>query len=60
MFHMKSPSLVLGEWSGDVMLGLGGVKSASSPAPTGELRLVFIANVRLSPGKGEAETFSAD
>lgn len=42
MFHMKSPWLVLGGRSGDVLVG-SGVNSASSPPSTGELRLVFIA-----------------
>lgn len=56
MFHMKSPSLVLGEWSGDVMFD-SGVKSASSPLSTGELRLY--SDVRLVRGRAR-ETFSAD
>lgn len=42
MFHMKPPSLVLGEWSRDGMFD-SGVKSASSSLSTGELRLVVIA-----------------
>lgn len=42
MFHVKSPSLVLGGLGRDVMLD-SGVKSASSPPSTGELRLVVIA-----------------
>lgn len=42
MFHVKSPSLVLGEWSGDGMFD-SWVKSASSPPSTGELRLVVRA-----------------
>lgn len=42
MFHVKSPSLVLGEWSRDVMFD-SGVKSASSLPSTGELRLAVTA-----------------
>lgn len=42
MFHVKSPSLVLGEWSGDAMFD-SGVQSASGLPSTGELRLAVIA-----------------
>lgn len=42
MFHMKSPSLVLGGCGGHVMFD-SGVKSASSRTSTGELRLAVMA-----------------